>query len=392
MRRPARANGVGLALLIVLTMVGGGSASAADADGVTFQTRTASGALDEPAVFSVELRSTVEPDRVELLTQLPVDSVAFVRRVGIRSEGDDRFLATLTDASHIPPNTTLRYRFRAVMPDGSSLESAESSLTIADERFAWRSRSDGGVTLHWYDGDDGFADRALDIGVGAIVRAAALLGVDDMPPVDFFVYADQEAFYDALGPGTRENIGGQANADIRTMFGLIRPSEVSSGWVDTLVSHELTHLVFAEAVANPYHFPPRWLNEGLAVHLSQGYDASDRATVSSAAGSGSIIPLAGLAGLFPTQRDRFSLAYAESASAVDFLMRTYGEETLVRLITSYAEGVTDDEAFLAATGIDMAAFDDAWMASVGARRPAPYGPQPAPAGPQPAGWDASPAP
>ena len=43
-------------------------------------------------------------------------------------------------------------------------------------------------------------------------------------PVDFFIYADQDAFYDALGPGTRENVGGQANAEIRTLFALIAPS------------------------------------------------------------------------------------------------------------------------------------------------------------------------
>ena len=42
-------------------------------------------------------------------------------------------------------------------------------------------------------------------------------------PVDFFIYADQDAFYDALGPGTRENVGGQAHADIRTLFALIAP-------------------------------------------------------------------------------------------------------------------------------------------------------------------------
>ena len=38
-----------------------------------------------------------------------------------------------------------------------------------------------------------------------------------------------------------------------------------------LVAHELTHLVFDEAAHNPYAYPPRWLNEGLAVYLSGDY-------------------------------------------------------------------------------------------------------------------------
>ena len=45
-------------------------------------------------------------------------------------------------------------------------------------------------------------------------------------PIDFFIYADQDEFYDALGPATRENVGGEAHADIRTMFALITPDEI----------------------------------------------------------------------------------------------------------------------------------------------------------------------
>ena len=56
------------------------------------------------------------------------------------------------------------------------------------------------------------------------------------------------------------------------MFALITPSEVDQSWVKEVVPHELTHLVFNTAVDNPYHGPPRWLNEGLAVYLSRGYD------------------------------------------------------------------------------------------------------------------------
>ena len=103
--------------------------------------------------------------------------------------------------------------------------------------------------VKWYDTDKGFGFLADDEGGDVFVHANAL-----------------PEGTTTLGPGTRENVGGQANSDIRTMFGLIGPSEVGSSWVDTLVSHELTHLVFAEAVDNPYHFPPRWLNEGLAVY------------------------------------------------------------------------------------------------------------------------------
>ena len=178
-----------------------------------------------------------------------------------------------------------------------------------------------------------------------MASASELLGTADREPVDFFIYADSRAFRQALGPATRENVGGEAHPAIRTLFGLIEPNQVDSGWVYELITHELTHIVFDAAVRNPYGYPPRWLNEGLAVYLSRGYDDGDRAQVEGAARIGSLIPLDGLTGQFPTRASRFGLAYAESVAAVDFLVATHGQAGLVRLISAFAEGATLDEAF-----------------------------------------------
>jgi hypothetical protein len=217
-------------------------------------------------------------------------------------------------------------------------------------------------------------------------ETSQLLGVTETDPVDFFIYAGQQSFYDALGPGTRENVGGQANAEIRTLFALITPGEIDDAWVGIVIPHELTHLVFDTAVKNPYHFPPRWLNEGLAVYLSQGYDASDRASVRDAAKDGTLMPLDALAGDFPSTRERFFLAYAESVSSIDYFIRTYNRDRLVALIRSYARGLSDNEAFKAAVGVDVAQFDAAWRKDLRAEEPKVYGPQPAPPGPLPSGW------
>jgi hypothetical protein len=266
----------------------------------------------------------------------------------------------------------------------------EVAVTYADDRYSWRSVSGDLVTVHWYEGPSSFGDRALAIGETAVRDAAKLLGVTESEPIDFFVYADRDAFYDVLGPGTRENVGGAQIPGVRTMFALITPDSINDSWVATVVPHELTHLVFETAAANPYHFPPRWLNEGLAVYLSQGYDLSDQRLVADAVGDKTLIPLEGLSGQFPTSLDGFSLAYAESVAAVDFMVREHGPEAMVSLIRSYAQGRTDDEAFDAALGQDLGAFGSAWLDELGAAEPERYGPQPDPPGPIPEAWLAAP--
>ena len=351
---------------------------------VEFGVPQASGAFGETVTFSTTFASDRPPIRVELLTRLPGEDSDRVSIALVEPEGG-AWRASSFVGGHIVPNTSWDYRFRVVTDQGDAL-GPSASYRLLDERYEWRSIEGDLVTVWWYEGGEDFARRALTIADEAMASAAELLGVGEMEPVDFLIYADEREFRAAMGPATRENVGGQAHPGIRTLFGLIEPRQIGSDWVDELVTHELAHLVFHEAVDNPYQYPPRWLNEGLAVYLSSGYGAGDRAQVEGAADGGTIIPLEGLVGQFPTRPGRQSLAYAESIAAVDHFVETYGEEQLVELITSFGEGTGLDGAFVAATGEGFAAYDVAWLNSLGAARPEPYGPRDGQPGPVPDAW------
>lgn len=284
------------------------------------------------------------------------------------------------------PNTKIEYQFRVRSADGTVTLGPVALVTVEDDRFQWRTLEQDLVRVHWYEGDDAFAQSAADVANAAIDHAAELLGSTLPKPVDLFVYATQDALLEAVS-ANRENIAGEAHQTIATMFVWLPPDQ-DPDRSRVVVAHELTHLVFNEVTDNPYHGPPRWLNEGIAVYLSEGYTDSWSSTVSVAAVSSTLIPLQGLAGFFPSPPNQFYLAYGESVGAVDYFIRTYTEQTLWDLVRSYKQGLSDDDAFQAATGGDQAAFNAAWMASLHADVPEPVGPQPAPAGPVPIGWTA----
>lgn len=375
----------GVLPLLLLLLIGLLSAPPALAADVNFDPPTATARLGSALSFRTTFRSTAEPRRVELLSRLPGQPGLLVQQAKWSRDGG-RYTASLDEEKgHTLPNTTLVYRFRVVLDDGERL-GPEARVTVVDDRFSWQVLEGRLVRLHWYEGDEAFAKRALAVGEGAVEKVSRLLGVTESERIDFFVYASEGPFREALGPGTRENVGGQANASIRTLFALIEPSQIGSDWIDVVIPHELTHLVFNTAVENPYHFPPRWLNEGLAEYLSGGYKPADRARVRAAASEGRIIPLDGLAGQFPTDQDGFYLAYAESVSAVDHFIRHHGQDTLVKLVKSYSAGVTDDEAFSAATGGNVATFQSDWLKELHGLAPSPYGPRPGLPGPLPPDW------
>ncbi len=381
------------ALVIGLAALAGPHPTSAASPVATFAPPAGSFVFGTSITFSDGVVFGAVPKRVELLLSEPGSIGPSV--IQVPSPGIGR--QTLTEVikvadGHVYPNTTFYARWRVSAADGSQELGPPLSLTYLDTRFDWHTTTGPLVRVHWYDGDDAFGARALAIGEQGIANAAALLGVTETKPVDFYIYAGRQPFYDALGPGTRENVGGEANAQIRTLFALITPDAINASWVGTVIPHELTHLVFNTAVDNPFHAPPRWLNEGLAVYLSEGNTPAWRSAVARAVSSAGVIPLDGLAGQFPTTASQFNLAYGESVGAVDFMIRTYGKPALVGLIQSYAGGVSDDEAFLAALHVDTAGFNRAWLADIKAGPPRAYGPQPAPAGPLPADWGGRPAP
>ncbi len=374
-----------LSTLLLLLAISLPAAAAAD---VVFDQPRAEGAFGEPVVFSTTFRSTEPPRRVELLTRLPGADSESIEFAQVQADGTGRWRATAYRSGHIVPNTSWEYRFRVVTDAGSAVGPA-AGHTVVDERVEWQSLTGDQVRVWWHDGDERFGRRALGVAEDALASASRLLGVGDLEPVDFFIYSDTSDFREAMGPATRENVGGQAHPSIRTLFGLIAPRQIDSDWIEELITHELAHLVFHDAVDNPYQYPPRWLNEGLAVYLSRGYTVADRSLVEGAAGGGTIMPLEGLGGNFPTRVTRSGLAYAESVSAVSYFVDTYGEERLVDLITSFAHGTGLDGAFVAATGADFRAFDAAWLGSLDARPPQAYGPREVEPGPVPDAWAAA---
>lgn len=357
---------------------------------VAFGTPTAKSTFGTGVVFTQPVTVQKPMGRVELLLTI-ADAIG--PTVIVIPNPPTAGSSTLTDTldtsgeAHLIPNTPIVARWRLFSADDPTEVALgpEVKIVYADDRFDWQTAAGDLVRVHWYKGDAAFGAKALKLGEDEVRDTSKLLGVTETRPVDFFVYADQGPFYDALGPGAHENVAGTAFADIRTLVGLIAPGDIDDPQVAVRIPHEFVHLVFDTAAGNPYHFPPRWLNEGLAVDRSQGYDASDRGAVEAGARDGSLIPLDGLTGQFPNG-DAFFLAYSESVSAVDYLIKTYGSDALVKLIRSYADGRTDDEAFKAALGLDMTEFGAAWMADLHAKAPTRFGPQPAAPGPVPAAW------
>jgi hypothetical protein len=358
-----------------------------------FEAATASSTFGEAITVEQRISLPTGVARLEAVVRAGGNARTFLAEIPNPGEGPQTLRYTFeTPPGGLYPNTQVEIGFRVTLEDGTVFDGPTDRIRYEDTRFDWKTLEGDVVRVHWVEGDAAFGRRALEIGDRAVEDATRLLGVQESVPIDFFVYGDRDAFYDVLGPALQENVGGVALPEIRTLFANIGPGQVNDGWVGIVVPHELSHLVFDTATRNDYHEPLHWLNEGLADYLAQGYPSNARASVERAVRDGDLMPLHAIEFRFPSTAERFSLAYDESVSAIDYLIRTHGQGALVNLIRSYADGVSDDAAFTAALGVDVATFEAGWLRDLGATTPVPYGPRPAPFGSLPPGWSDAPIP
>jgi hypothetical protein len=129
--------------------------------------------------------------------------------------------------------------------------------------------------------------------------------------------------------------------------------------------HELAHLALRDAVGG--HAIPRWFNEGFAVFASGEGSFPRMQTLWTATVADRLLPLDQLARGFPADSATASVAYAQAADVVRYLMRKQDEHRFVSFIGRLRRGQTFDSAMADAYGMDRATLEYEWRQDVAKR-------------------------
>jgi hypothetical protein len=387
MRRCSRLPTIAVTLAIALAIALPRPAAAFTGFGTTTASATYGGVMR----FTVQL-SGGAPDQLELLLRFADSDATVVAPVD--AGGSSAEYVWDTADRHITPNTPIAYRWRATMGEQVVL-SPERTLLHDDDRpgLDWRTARIGAATVHWYGGAEALARHFGSISADAAAAAEALLGHELAGPIDIFVYDSRDDFFGALGPGAREWTGAATYPELRTIFMWLGGG--SSGFLATTMTHEVTHVVFQDATANPFHEPAKWFNEGLAVWSEEDSAADQLGNVRSAAGAGSLLAFDGITESFPIGDQAARLAYSEGATMVEMIIDTYGRDAIADIAAAWRDGAGDEEALEAGTGVPVDELYDAYFASFGvaaptAVEPAPILPSDVDKPPQPSGVPAEP--
>lgn len=257
--------------------------------------------------------------------------------------GDDPALASATHDLHtspIQPFSEVVYWWHVDFADGSSHTTDPQTFDYIDNRFAWASLSQPPLTVLWTDGDLTLAQAALDIGEQALKLITDSLYLRPPDQLRIYLYPSLQELQTGLQLAGRIWAGAHAATDL----GVILLS-VSSGTEGRLqlerdLPHELTHVLLYQRMGSAYEYLPTWLNEGLATLNEADPQPQYRIALETAISQDTLMPLPSLCSAFPTEGSEAMLAYAQSASVVQYIQDVYGSGAIVALLDAYQEGAT----------------------------------------------------
>jgi hypothetical protein len=116
--------------------------------------------------------------------------------------------------------------------------------------------------------------------------------------------------------------------------------------------------------ANPYNGIPTWLNEGLSMYAEGPLDATYVVFFSSALDQKTLISINSLASPFSAFANISYLSYAESYHIVKYLIDTYGQLQMLKLLDAFSGGATADGALKEVYGFDMDGLNAEWQGFV----------------------------
>lgn len=271
----------------------------------------------------------------------------------------------MTRSGNPPPGTAVSWEWTIVDANGNTFTTPRQMLRLEDERFEWRTLTNGRIALHWYEGLN-VGPTLLDAAVVGLERLEQEMGVVLQDDIEIFIYEDSEAMRDAV-LYVQEWAGGVAFDEYNTILMGVRPN-IAETWGTTTIRHELAHLVLGQAGRSCVGGSrPTWLEEGLAVFAEGEPEQAVLDSIAAGIEEDSFESIRSLNGAFSAHGPAAGIAYNQSYSVVAFLLETYGQEKMQELIEVLSNGEDYDEALESVYGFNVDGLELAWRASIGAK-------------------------
>jgi hypothetical protein len=364
-----------LVLILTFSLLPGSRVSAASQADVT--NNEVAFRFPETATFSATITSDAEITSIvleygnEQLTCGAVIAKAFPE-FSPSTTSNVSWAWDMRQSGSLPPGAKLWWRWRVTDKTGNESLSDTKKAVWLDNKYDWKTITQGDINFHWYSGDEAFAKDLLNAAQGGLTLLKNDAGLVPDSPIDLYIFGSNNDMKDAILYEPTW-VGGQAFPEQNIV--IIGISQAELDWGRDSIVHELTHVLVGHLTFSCLNEVPTWLDEGLAVYSEGKLDPQSQSQLDQAIQSNQLLSVRSLSVGFSEVPDKAYLSYSQSYSIVKFLIDTYSQDKMNALLTTLRDGTAIDAALINVYGFDVEGLEDAWRQAIGA------GPRPASAQP-----------
>jgi len=282
-----------------------------------------------------------------------------IEELNWNSAGEIRYIYDLS-LHPLRPFSHTYYWFRLITKNGE-ITTPSYWFDYIDNRVDWKTLSNEYFEIQWQDDALTFGQKVMNTAKSSLDAAQKILPVAPTLPMKIYVYPNAEALQNAL-LGLSENwVAGHASPDLGVILLSISQGPDQALELERQLPHELMHILEYNLVGKQYANTPVWLTEGTASIAELYPDADYQRVLDTAIKNGSLLSFSDLCSTFPQDASDAYLAYAQSASFVRYIYRTYGSTGLTNLMRQYQTGFGCDEGVQAALGKSTLEIQNDWL-------------------------------
>ncbi|GAB4469644.1 MAG: hypothetical protein Kow0088_01820 [Anaerolineales bacterium] len=312
----------------------------------------------ETLILKGQLQIQEEPQTLTLVFQS--DGQTILQPVKVNEQGNFEYEH---DFQQTPfrPFSQVEYWLEGILQDGSPFTTSKKNFLYEDNRFPWKTRLQNPFRVHWRQGDLQFAQTALNVAQEAQTSIRKWLPVAFQGTIDIYIYESPGELRQALLISSNSWVGAHADPDLGVILISVSEGLDQRLQMEQQIPHELMHIALYRYQPEAYPNLPVWLQEGLATAVELYPNPDYYALLETAYQNGSLLAMSALCDTFPPQAAQAYLAYAQSASFVDYLVAQHGVEKIRQLIERYGDQYDCEAGFYQNYGATLAQMEKEWQ-------------------------------
>ena len=345
--------------IVFLLLLGGWGTAVAQAQSFT---STANPTYGQEVAFQLTGQVPADIEQVELFinyagsaTPLSVDVQRFAQDEAGQLVADYDLNPTLAE---LPPFAEVQFWWELKTADAETILVPEETFTYRDDRFEWRTLSEGDVTIYWTGNDAELGELAWEIVVDSRQTLDNILPPTAVSPLEVYIYPATSDLRAGLRLAGRDWHEGHTDPDLGVLLVTAVNRLTAAADLRQSIPHELTHLRLHQLA--PTATLPIWYGEGIAL-LAEEDGGGGEDLLQTAVADDTALPLLVLCTNFPEEAPESDLALVQSVSLLRYIQSQFGDQALRQLGTAYLSGAGCEVGLTQTMELSLAELNADWL-------------------------------